>query len=209
MQSKSQSKHSWFIVSILGIVAFAILILGLLFSLSGQLSYAKLSAASGQTLPKTTLSTRRVKSVLPVRLKIPKIKVDAFLERVGLTAQWAVGVPKGGVNAARYELGPRPGKIGNAIIVWHYGTWKTGQWSVFDHLQNLKKGDKIYVEDASGVSISFVVTKSRTYSPTAIVPEVFNSTDGKSHLNLITCDGVRNKITKHYPNRLVVFADRE
>jgi hypothetical protein len=45
--------------------------------------------------------------------------------------------------------------------------------------------------------------------PTAIVPEIFTSKDGKSHLNIITCDWAWNKNTKHYPNRLVVFTDKE
>lgn len=48
----------------------------------------------------------------------------------------------------------------------------------------------------------------KSYPSTAIVPEIFFSKDGKSHLNLITCGGVWNKVTKHYPDRLVVFTER-
>jgi len=39
--------------------------------------------------------------------------------------------------------------------------------------------------------------------------DVFSSTDGKAHLNLVTCDGIWNKNTAQYSQRLVVFADRE
>jgi LPXTG-site transpeptidase (sortase) family protein len=59
---------------------------------------------------------------------------------------------------------------------------------VFDNLQKLHTGDKVYIEDDKGVTISFVVTQVKRYLPTAIVPEIFTSKDGKSHLNIITCD---------------------
>lgn len=48
----------------------------------------------------------------------------------------------------------------------------------------------------------------KTYPAAAIVPEIFTSKDGKAHLNLITCGGVWNKLTKHYPDRLVIFTER-
>ncbi|PIZ82226.1 MAG: class F sortase, partial [Parcubacteria group bacterium CG_4_10_14_0_2_um_filter_41_6] len=41
------------------------------------------------------------------------------------------------------------------------------------------------------------------------VPEVFNSSDGKAHLNLITCTGVWNKEDNAFSERLVVFTDKE
>lgn len=80
---------------------------------------------------------------------------------------------------------------------------------MFDNLQTLHTGDKVYIEDDKGVSISFVVTRTQRYKANAIVPEVFVSNDGKPHLNIITCEGSWNTITKHYPNRLVVFTDGE
>jgi hypothetical protein len=38
---------------------------------------------------------------------------------------------------------------------------------------------------------------------------VFNSADGKAHLNLITCEGKWNALEHRYSDRLVVFADEE
>jgi len=35
------------------------------------------------------------------------------------------------------------------------------------------------------------------------------SSDAKAHLNLITCEGVWDKVSKSYSKRLVVFTDRE
>jgi len=42
----------------------------------------------------------------------------------------------------------------------------------------------------------------------AVATDVFTSSDGKAHLNLITCDGIWDKNAAQYSERLVVFADR-
>lgn len=146
---------------------------------------------------------------VPARLTIPKIKVNAMLESVGLTAQGAVDVPKGLANAAWFNRSPHPGGIGNAIITGHYGYWKNNLPTVFNNLAKLRQGDKIYVKDKQGITTTFVVRKLKTYGPKDDVPEVFISDDDQAHLNLITCLGVWNKVTKSYPKRLVVFADKE
>lgn len=145
---------------------------------------------------------------LPMRLKIPEINVDSVIEYVGLTSDGAMDAPKGSDNVAWFELGPRPGESGSAVIAGHYG-WKNGKGSVFDDLHKLRKGDKLYVEDSNGEIISFVVRETRRYDLKAIASEVFVPNDGKSHLNLITCEGVWDEISKTYSQRLVVFADKE
>ena len=48
-----------------------------------------------------------------------------------------MGTPKNPENAAWYELGPRPGEEGSAVIDGHYGTWKNGKTSAFDRLREL------------------------------------------------------------------------
>lgn len=145
----------------------------------------------------------------PIRLKIPKINVDAAVEYVGLTSQGAMDVPKGPSAVAWFKLGARPGDNGSAVIAGHYGRWKNGKGSVFDYLNKLSEGDRLYVEDEKGIIISFVVRASRRYDPEADARDVFNSNDGGSHLNLIACDGVWDKAAKSYPKRLVVFTDKE
>lgn len=145
---------------------------------------------------------------LPVRLKIPKIKVDAKFETVGLTAQGAVDVPKNFTNVAWYNLSPIPGERGSAIITGHYGR-KGGKSSAFDNLHKLRVGDKLYVEDEKGNSISFIVREIRRYNQNSSALAVFNQKDEGVHLNLITCEGTWNKDLKSYSNRLVIFTDKE
>jgi LPXTG-site transpeptidase (sortase) family protein len=144
---------------------------------------------------------------LPVRLKIPSINVDAPILSVGLTRDGAMDVPKGPADVVWYKFGPRPGELGSAVIAGHSG-WKNNMPAVFDNLYKLKKGDKIYVESDTGVITIFVVRESRSYNPEADARDVFYSNDGASHLNLITCEGIWNEITKSRSERLVVFTDK-
>jgi LPXTG-site transpeptidase (sortase) family protein len=150
---------------------------------------------------------------MPIRLKIPKINVDADIEYVGLTAGGSMDVPKGPADVAWFDLGPRPGENGSAVIAGHYG-WKDGIPAAFDDLYLLGKGDKIYVEGTTsvngiGTTTVFVVREIRLYGNKDDAASVFYSSDGKAHLNLITCQGVWDKSQKSYSNRLVVFADQE
>ena len=145
---------------------------------------------------------------LPVRLTIPNINVDASVESLGLASDGSMAAPKGPADVGWYNLGPRPGEVGSAVIDGHFG-WKNGIPAVFDHIDTLRKGDKIYVENENGTITAFVVREIRTFDPTAEASDVFDSSDGKAHLNLIICEGVWDPIQKSYADRLVVFADKE
>lgn len=148
-------------------------------------------------------------SGIPTRIKIPKIKVDIALESVGLNPDGVLGVAKGVGNAAWYNLGVRPGDNGSAVINGHYGRLKNGKMGVFTNLKKLRKGDKIFTKDINGLTTTFVVREIRKYALKADATEVFYANDYDSHLNIVTCEGVWNKITKTYSNRLVIFADKE
>jgi LPXTG-site transpeptidase (sortase) family protein len=145
---------------------------------------------------------------LPVRIKIPSINVNAPIEQVGVAVDGVMGVPKGPDGAGWFQFGPRPGEKGSAVIAGHFG-WKNNIPAVFDDLRKVQKGDKIYVEDDAGIATVFVVRELRTYTEREDASGVFSSSDGIAHLNLVTCEGVWDPISKSYSNRLVVFADKE
>lgn len=149
-----------------------------------------------------------ISNVLPVRLIIPKITVDASVEALGLTSEGAMDTPKGPADAAWFNQGTRPGEIGSSVIDGHSG-WKDGIPAVFDNLNKLRVGDKVLVMDGRGVTTTFVVRELRTYNPTANAANVFISNDGKAHLNLITCEGLWDPVSKTSSERLVVFTDKE
>lgn len=155
------------------------------------------------------LRVNQTGSGIPVRLKIPKIKIYALVDPVGVMANGGMEAPDGPLNVGWFRFGPRPGDSGSAVIAGHYGPWKKGGGSVFDYLNKLKKGDKLYVQDEKGRNVTFVVRKVLIYGRNDDASDVFGSGDGKAHLNLITCMGIWDKAKKTYSNRLVVFTDRE
>jgi LPXTG-site transpeptidase (sortase) family protein len=143
----------------------------------------------------------------PIRLSIPKINVVAAVLYAGLTPAGAMDVPGTADDVAWFNLGPRPGEIGNAVISGHFG-WKNGMPAVFDNLHMLESGDRITTEDIAGITTTFVVRKLQKLKEHEDAGAVFASNDGGAHLNLITCGGEWNKSKKSYSDRLVVFADK-
>jgi sortase A len=132
--------------------------------------------------------------------------VNAPIQNVGLAADGSMDVPKNPFDTGWYELGPRPGEIGSAVIAGHVNS-PTGATAVFTNLDDLVIGDTIIVDNGK-VTLSFRVREIRTYPADADATSVFMSTDGKAHLNLVTCSGSWNTKTDQYTERLVVFTDR-
>lgn len=141
---------------------------------------------------------------VPVLLRIPSINIEAPVVTVGLTEAGDMDSPEGAENTGWYELGPRPGEQGSAVIAGHSG-YRTGP-AVFDDLGDVKPGDSIYVVDEAGTTIVFTVRESRLYDPDARPEEVFLSDEGR-HLNLITCTGPWDSSAGSHSKRLVVFSD--
>ena len=169
---------------------------------------------SSSTITKIASVSTQVDSLLPtsladkpVRLKIPSINVDATFEYVGLTEEGAMNVPKDPASVAWFKLGTIPGEIGSAVVAGHSG-YKNNKMGVFDNLYKLQKGDKLYVEKEKGDTVTFVVSKIQIYNPKANAGDVFISSDGKAHMNLITCTGAWNEAERTHSSRLVIFTDR-
>lgn len=141
---------------------------------------------------------------LPVRLIIPSINVDAGIQYVGVTSKGDMEVPSNITDVGWFNLGPRPGETGSAVISGHFNG-ENGEAGVFIDLYMLKKGNKLYIKDDKGITTSFEVQESRIYYP-GYAEEVFSSND-TARLNLVTCDGVWDGTIKSYSKRLVVFAE--
>lgn len=204
MQLKFFSRRTLLIIALTELVILLALVLLYYF-------IPKNSADSNSVLPVESVVTPPKQELpsfgLPLRLKIPLINVDAAVESVGLTSDGAMDIPKSPDGVAWLKLGTRPGEIGSAVIAGHYGIWKDGKETVFNNLKKLRADDKLFVEDDKGVTISFIVRESKSYDPSANASDVFSSNDGKSHLNLVTCESW-DKTTESYSKRLVIFTDK-
>ncbi len=209
MQSKILSRQILLIVVLIGFALFLEFLVNFISKISTYSSLTSLTADTTllyeQEKVNSSLSTSQ--AGLPVRLKIPRINIDASVEYVGLTSDGTMDIPKDPADVAWFNLGQRPGENGSAVISGHYG-WKNGKAAVFDYLYKLRKGDKLYIEDDKGMTTTFAVREIRRYDPKADASDVFSSSDGRAHLNLVTCEGVWDRVSKTYSKRLVVFTDK-
>ncbi len=134
--------------------------------------------------------------------------MNAPIESVGLTKQGALDAPKDPRGVGWYERSARFGSKGVSVVDGHSG-WIGNRPATFDSLGKVAIGDKIFILDGGGSAIVFVVRKVRIYGEHDDTTSVFISTDGASHLNLITCEGTWDEAKQSYAGRLVVFADKE
>ncbi len=139
----------------------------------------------------------------PSFLLIPKIKVNAEIQPVGLSLKGNMAVPGNFSKVGWYKYGAFPGEKGNAVLAGHLdnGLALPG---VFNHLSELSPGDDVYVKTGNK-TLHFSVTKSEVYDFNAKVDEVFKNDNGK-FLKLITCMGSWLEQYRTHDKRLVLSA---
>lgn len=169
-------------------------------------SLERVSLPSARLKPRPEVSPaagpRETPVGLPKTLRIPAIGVETTFEYVGLTAEGAMDVPKDPNKAAWYQLGPRPGERGNAVIAGHVD-WG-GKLAVFWGLKDLKPGDLVEVVAADDKKYEYAVQWLRWVDArSASAEEAFRQTD-LGEITLITCGGQFDRSTRQYLSRLVV-----
>jgi Sortase domain len=139
----------------------------------------------------------------PVSIAIPAVGVDARVVPVGLRADRAMEVPAVDL-VGWYELGPRPGEAGPAVVVGHVDS-RSGP-AVFSRLGELRRGDRIVVGQQGGAARSFRVERIERHPKTALpVQRIWDHTR-QPVLRLITCGGSFDRSTGHYRDNIVVYA---
>lgn len=141
----------------------------------------------------------------PTRLVIPAIGVDSPVRPLGRNPNGTAEVPATASYVGWYDLGPRPGQIGPAVLLGHVDS-QSGP-GVFYRLRSLLPGDIVSVQ-SGGQVITFEVTHLMAYPKDAFpTAAVFGSTPD-AELRLVTCTGTFDAQTGHYLDNLVVFATR-
>jgi LPXTG-site transpeptidase (sortase) family protein len=141
--------------------------------------------------------------ITPTRLRIPSIGVDTSIGAVGLRVDGSMDIPDNLWTLSWLASSPRPGQAGNVVMAGHRGV---GTPALFSHLENLRPGAKIYVSDAAGNELIYVVTRlaSRDLSRSTQVA-VFGPA-GAAQLVLVTCFGQYIESARTYDHRLLVFS---
>jgi LPXTG-site transpeptidase (sortase) family protein len=142
----------------------------------------------------------------PVSLTIPLIGVQTQLMTLGLDSEGAMQVPplSEAAVAGWYTGSPRPGAVGSAIIVGHIDS-ESGP-AVFYRLDELRRGDDVYVKRADGTTAEFRVTSVRTYLKDHFPTQTVYGPTPDAELRLITCGGAFDPVTHHYLSNIVVYA---
>ena len=67
---------------------------------------------------------------LPIRLAIPTIKVNAYIQYLGVNDNGEMDVPDNSYDVGWFEPGSRPGEMGSAVIAGHLDG-KNGEAGIF------------------------------------------------------------------------------
>jgi LPXTG-site transpeptidase (sortase) family protein len=141
--------------------------------------------------------------ITPSRIRIPSIGVDAWIGAVGLLSDGSMDVPDNLWTSSWLDTGPRPGQAGNAVIAGHRGV---GTPALFSHLEKVQPGDRIYVSDAAGNELIYVVTRVASLDLSVSTQVAVFEPTTSQQLVLITCFGRFMDTTRTYDHRLVVFS---
>jgi sortase (surface protein transpeptidase) len=159
-----------------------------------------------EAAPPTRAAGEREAVGRPVSIAIPAAGVEAQVVPVGLGPDRTMEVP-GVDRAGWYELGPRPGQAGPAVMVGHVDS-RSGP-AVFFRLGQLRQGDRVVVGQAGGGARSFLVERVERRPKEALpVERIWNRTR-RPVLRLITCGGSFDRSTGHYRDNIIVFARAE
>jgi hypothetical protein len=141
---------------------------------------------------------------VPVRVVIPRIRVDSTLVGLGREPDGSVETPARWEQAGWYEHGPRPGEPGSAVVLGHVDS--TRGPAVFYRLRELRRGDQVLVRRADGSSLRFVVERTGRYDKRRFPTDEVYYPTLTSALRLVTCGGEFDARTGHYRSNVIVFA---
>ncbi|ALO12216.1 Secreted protein [Streptomyces venezuelae] len=142
----------------------------------------------------------------PVRLKIPKIGVDAPFVGLKIGPSGALDPPPADdANLVGWQAsGISPGERGTSIIAGHLDT-ATGA-AVFARLNELGAGDTFEVTRADGTTAAFLIDSVEDFDKDDFPDQRVYADTPDALVRLITCAGAYDRKAKDYTENLVVFA---
>ncbi len=149
--------------------------------------------------------------VMPSRLRIPSIDLDARILAVAQDTFHRVVVPTDISAVGWYEFGPAPGdSTGSCVLVAHRDGVSGGRGAFYE-LGNVKPGNFIYVTMADGTELGYRVVSREMVAKTWLSENsnTFFTSVGKERLTLITCGGVYDKARGGYQSNIIVTARPE
>jgi hypothetical protein len=151
-----------------------------------------------------TLPTAAPSTVVPLRVRIGRLRVSATIVPTGQDPSGNMVIPSNVKTVGWYEYGPGlDATAGSMVIAGHVDNVSQGDGAFF-HLREMKPGDTFIVSGAGGVTRTFRVVAREEY-PKATIPlgRYFAST-GSFRVTLITCGGSFAASAGHYRDNVAV-----
>jgi Sortase domain len=144
--------------------------------------------------------------VVPVKIAIKRIKLSAWVDQIGRTADGALEEQPFSTasHAAWYRGGPAPGEIGPSVITGHVDT--KDSIAVFFYLSRLRPGDDVVITRADGHTVTFTVDWLGSFPKTQFPTDLVYGPTNYPALRLITCGGKFDRTKLSYVDNIVVFA---
>lgn len=139
-----------------------------------------------------------------LRLRIPTLGIDAQIVTLGFTGDGQLDVPHNGSSVGWYDISPRPGEAGNALLGAHFD-WD-GALAVFAGLSQLSPGDLVFIDSGSAAQVAYEVSVATSVGWDHPVADVLAANGAESSLTLFTCGGNFDTERSEYDERLVVRA---
>ncbi|MFF5638692.1 class F sortase [Streptomyces sp. NPDC012825] len=158
---------------------------------------------SPSTVPPAGLAMPRS---APLRLRIPKIGVDAPFTDLQIGPSGALEAPPADdTNLVGWHAsGTSPGEQGTALIAGHLDTATAP--AVFARLGELGAGDTFDVARADGTTAVFLVDSVESFHKNDFPDRRVYDDTSEALVRLITCAGAYDRTAKDYTENLVVFA---
>jgi hypothetical protein len=164
--------------------------------------------ATGAPIAADSFRSARTYSAVavPIRLRIPALRINTRLQRLGLQPDGSVAVPNRTDVAGWYERGPRPGQAGPAVILGHVDS-STGP-GVFINLGTVRRGAVVRVDRADGTTVSFRITRLARVPKTRFPTDLVYAPTLDPTLRLVTCGGSFDRARGSYRDNVIAFADQ-
>lgn len=163
--------------------------------------------AVGPLVPKSRrVSVTPELTAEPVGLRISSLDVVAQVNSVGLEDDGSMEIPDDILDVGWYDLGPRPGEAGSAVLAGHVDGFPA-RAGAFYSLRDIEIGSRITVDFDDGTSSEWVAIGVKLYEKQELpVEELFRDV-GPTSLALITCGGAFDQAARSYEHNLVVIAE--
>ncbi|GGI03425.1 class F sortase [Egicoccus halophilus] len=144
--------------------------------------------------------------VVPTRVAVPALGVDAPVTPVGLEPDGAMELPDDVSRVGWFAPGARPGASGSAVLAGHVDAASQGAGALFG-LDRLEPDDLVRLVGEDGTEQAWRVVGRTSYAKDELPIEELFRGEGEPRLVLITCGGAYDPVARHYEDNVVVVAE--